>query len=134
MEKSALLVDSSFFIELLQKGLDPGTELLREVELLDLATTGMIRLEVVRGISAPKLRARVEDFMSVMINVPNNNKLWMEATQMAWELGREGWTMPAADILIAAAAFRIDAAVLTLDKHFSAIPGLTVFRSLDELH
>jgi predicted nucleic acid-binding protein len=132
--ESALLVDSSFFIELLQKGLDPGTELLRRVELLDLATCGMIRLEVVRGIAAPKLRARVEDFMSVMVNVPTDNKLWMEATQIAWDLGREGWTMPAADILIAASAFRINAAVLTLDKHFSAIPGLTVYRSLDELH
>lgn len=131
--ESALLVDSSFFIDLLQKGLDPGTELLRRVELLDLATCGMIRLEVVRGISAPKLRARVEDFMSVMVNVPTDNKLWMEATQIAWDFGREGWTMPAADILIAASAFRINAAVLTLDKHFDAIPGLKVYRSLDDL-
>lgn len=131
--ENALVVDSSFFIDLLQKGLDPGTELLRSVELLDLATCGMIRLEVVRGISAPKLRARVEDFMSVMVNVPTDNKLWMEATQIAWDLGREGWTLPAADILIAASAFRINAAVLTLDKHFDAIPGLKVYRSLDEL-
>ncbi len=132
--ESAVLVDSSFFIELLQKGSDPGTELLRRVELLDLATCGMVRVEVVRGISAPKLRTRVEDFMSVMMNVPTDNELWAEATEIAWQLGREGWTMPAADILIAASAFRINAAVLTLDKHFDAIPGLKVYRSLDELH
>ena len=132
--ESAVLVDSSFFITLMREGRDPATELLRNVELLDLATCGMVRLEVARGVIVPKKRSAIEGFMDVMMNVPTDNKLWLEATQLAWELDRDGIILPATDILIAAAARRIGAAVLALDKHFGMIAGLTVFRSLDELH
>ena len=132
--ESAVLVDSSFFITLLREGRDPATELLRNVELLELATCGMVRLEVARGVIAPKKRSAIEGFMDVMMNVPTDNKLWLEATQLAWELDRDGIILPATDILIAAAARRIGAAVLALDKHFGMIAGLTVFRSLEELH
>ncbi len=41
--------------------------------------------------------------------------------------------MPAQDIIIAACAIRADAAVLTYDRHFDAIPGLRVVHSLEEL-
>lgn len=131
--ESAVLVDSSFFIKLLREGRDPATELLRNAQLLELATCGMVRLEVVRGVIAPKKRSALEGFMDVMMNVPTDNKLWIEATQLAWELDREGIVLPATDIIIAAAARRIGAAVLAIDKHFGMISGLTVFRSLDEL-
>ena len=132
--ESAVLVDSSFFIQLLREGRDPATELLRNVELLELATCGMVRLEVARGIIVPKKRSALEGFMDVMMNVPTDNKLWLEATQLAWELDRDGIILPATDILIAAAARRIGAGVLALDKHFGMIAGLKVYRSLDELH
>ena len=131
--ESAVLVDSSFFIKLLREGRDPATELLRNAQLLELATCGIVRLEVVRGVIAPKKRSALEGFMDVMMNVPTDNKLWIEATQLAWELDREGIVLPATDIIIAAAARRIGAAVLANDKHFGMISGLTVFRSLDEL-
>ena len=131
--ESAVLVDSSFFIKLLREGRDPATELLRNVELLELATCGMVRLEVARGIIVPRKRSALEGFMDVMMNVPTDNKLWLEATQLAWELDRDGIILPATDILIAAAARRIGAAVLAQDKHFGMIAGLKVYCSLDEL-
>jgi predicted nucleic acid-binding protein len=59
--------------------------------------------------------------------------MWEEATRLGWQLGREGWNLPAQDIVIAACARRIGAAVLTYDKHFDAIADLRVLRSLDEL-
>ena len=131
--RSAVLVDSSVFIALLQQGLDPGVELLRRCEILDLATCGMVQLEVLRGVAAPRVQARLVQFMSVMLYVPTDNRMWEEATHLARDAAREGWTLPAQDLVIAACARRIGAAVLTYDKHFLAISELQVLRSLEEL-
>lgn len=131
--ESAVLVDSSVFIGLIRANKDPAIELLRRAEMTDLATCGMVQLEVLRGVGAPRLRQRITQFMSVMLNVQTDNQLWEDATQLGWQLGREGWNLPAQDIVIAACARRIDAAVLTYDKHFDAIPKLRVLHSLDEL-
>lgn len=131
--ESAVLVDSNVFIDLLRQRRDPATELLSRSEIDDLATCGMVRLEVVRGLIHPKLRRAVEEFMSVMLNVITDNKLWEEATELAWKLDRQGRTIPTPDLVIAASALRIDAAVLTFDRHFDAVPGLRIYHTLEEL-
>lgn len=130
---SLVLADSSIFITLLKTRRDPVTELTSRIELTDLATCGMVRFEVVRGIALPKARARLESFFDVMQNVITDNKLWEDACELGWQVTRKGNNMPAQDIIIAACALRVDAAVLTHDGHFDHIPGLRVLHSLDEL-
>lgn len=127
------LVDSSVWIGLLREGRDPGQELARRARTFDLATCGMVRLEVLRGIVRPRVIEAVEAFMNVMINIPSDPRIWEQATREAWQLGRKGITLPAQDLVIAACARRIEAAVLTYDHHFHDIPGVTVLSSLDEL-
>jgi predicted nucleic acid-binding protein len=61
-----------------------------------------------------------------MINVPCDNRLWKDATDLAWKLDRQGITIPGPDVVIAASALRLDAAVMTSDAHFSRIDGLRV--------
>ncbi len=131
--ESVVLVDSSVFIGLLRDGRDPARELVGRAATTDLATCGMVRLEVVRGLTGSKQRRAFETFLSVLRNVPTDNRLWEEAAEMAWGLDRRGVTLPAQDLLIACSALRIDAAVLTWDKHFFSIPNLRVFDSLDGL-
>jgi predicted nucleic acid-binding protein len=131
--ESVVLVDSCVFIGLLREGRDPAEELSGRAPRTDLATCGMVRLEVIRGLAVPKLRRAVEGFMDVMRNVPTDNRLWEEAAAQAWELDRQGVILPAQDILIACCARRIDAAVLTWDRHFSRVPNLRVLKSLEEL-
>jgi predicted nucleic acid-binding protein len=131
--ESAVLVDSCVFIGLLREGRDPIAELAERIPLDQLATCGMVRLEVIRGLSQPKARRILEEFMDVMLNVPTDNRLWEQATDLAWKLGRSGVTLPSGDIIIAACAQRLPAAVLTYDKHFLSIPDMKVFRSLEEL-
>ena len=130
----AVLVDSSVYIGLLREGRDPGVELLKRTEVLDLATCGVVQMEVLRGVLSNKARTSLTRFLSVMIQVQTDNRLWEEATQLAWELDRDGATLPATDLVIASCARRINAAVLTFDKHFDSIPGLTVFHSLHDLY
>ncbi len=130
---SLVLVDSCVFITLLRERRDPAVELLQRTSLDDLATCGMVCMEVLRGLKIPKVKTRLTEFFGVLQNVPTDNRIWQEATETAWQLGRMGVTLPAQDILIATCARRIGAAVLTFDHHFEEIPSLRVYRSIDEL-
>lgn len=131
--ESPVLVDSCIFITLLKQGRDPGEELMGSLDLTDLATCGMVRLEVIRGLATPRARQKMDAFFDVMQNVTTDNKLWEDTCELGWHVTRKGNNMPAQDIIIAACALRVGAAVLTHDRHFDHIPGLHVLHSLDDL-
>jgi predicted nucleic acid-binding protein len=125
---SEILVDSNVFIDLLNRRKDPIQTIGKwaEEQWRDLAICGMVRLEVMRGMKMGHNRDRLSQFMNVMVNVPSDNRLWTEATDLAWTLDRKGIVIPGTDAIIAATAMRIGAAVLTSDAHFSRIEGLQV--------
>lgn len=127
-----VLVDSNVYIGLLRRGLDPAEILGAWIGSGDLATCGMVRLEVERGLKIEKIRRRVSALFDVLINVPTTNKIWEAATAEAWTLDRQGITLPAQDILIASCAREIGAAVLTDDKHFEEFHDLPVLKPADE--
>lgn len=131
--ENPVLVDSNIFIALLRLGLKPAVAIGRWAEGRDLATCGMVRVEVIRGILTKRARRETEAFLNVMLNVPMDNRLWEEATELAWQLDRKGIVLPAQDILIAASARRLGADVLTDDAHFRLIPGLRVAGGLDDV-
>lgn len=129
---ATVLVDSNVFISLLRRGLDP-VELLGDwIGSGDLATCGMVRMEVERGLKIDRIRRRIGKFFDVLINVPTTNKIWEQATETAWKLGRSGITLPVQDILIATCAREIGAAVLSDDKHFDEFTGLRIFKPAEE--
>lgn len=130
---AVVLVDSCVWIRLLRAGQDPVRELTTRARESDLATCGMVRLEVLRGITNRRVHDAVRAFFDVMQNSPTDNRIWEDASEAAWQLGRRGLHLPAQDIIIAACAHRIGAAVLTHDSHFFEIPGLTVLTSLDQI-
>jgi len=121
-----VLVDSNVYIDLLRQRLDPALELTSHISQFDLATCGMVRMEVLRRIKAERVRTRMAAFFDVTQNVPADSRLWEEAADLAWTLDRQGRVLPATDILIACCARRIGAVVLTMDAHFYDIPGLRV--------
>lgn len=121
-----ILVDSNVYIDLLRHGMDPPRTLGEWAGSADLVVCGMVRLEVLRGIKALKLRHALCAFMDVLINVPSDERLWTEATDLAWKLDRCGSVIPGPDAVIAAAALRLGAAVLTSDAHFRLVPDLKV--------
>ncbi len=125
-----LLPDSSFYITALREGRDPLRELAHNADDHDTATCGMIMLEVTRGRSDPNVLRRFRDAFAVMVHLTTTNPIWERASQLAWSLDRQGVTLPAQDILIAAHALQADATVLTHDVHFSSIPGLRVVNRL----
>lgn len=68
--------------------------------------------------------------LSVMVYLQATSRVWERATDLAWKLDRRGVTLPSPDLLIAALALEANAAVLTADRHFSEVPGLSVLESL----
>lgn len=127
---SEVLVDSNVYIDLLRSGRDTVATLYDWADMRDhpFAICGMVRLEVLRGIKAPRAWQSISTFMDVMINVPSDNRLWKDATDLAWKLDRQGMTIPGPDLVIAASALRLGAAVMTSDAHFSRIEGLRVIQ------
>ena len=97
-----------------------------------MVTCGMVRLEVLRGLKHPKAFQRISSFLDIMINVRTDAAFWPDATDLAWELDRQGKVIPGTDIIIAVCALRTSAAVMTSDAHFRAIDGLRVISPPEE--
>ena len=123
---SDILVDSNVFIDLLRRGKDPAHHLIEWAANRNLATCGIVRLEVLRGITSPKSHRNNSAFFDVLIQIPTTDQLLHEAADLAWRLDRQGIVIPSSDVVIAACALRIGAAVLTSDLHFSRIACLEV--------
>ena len=124
--ESEILIDSNVFIDLMKRHGDPAPWLYHWAGVRNLAICGMVRVEVLRGVKSPKAYRSLNDFMDVMVNIPSTNRLWDEAADLAWKLDRKGLVIPGTDVVIAASAISIGAAVLTSDVHFSRIEGLRV--------
>lgn len=124
--ESDVLIDSNVFINLMKRRGDPAPWLYRWAGVRDLAICGMVRVEVLRGVKSPKAYQSLTAFMDVMVNVPASNRLWEDAATLAWQLDRRGLVIPGTDVVIAASALAIGAAVMTSDGHFSRIEGLRV--------
>jgi predicted nucleic acid-binding protein len=123
-EELPVMVDSNVFINCLKQGLDPVAQLSERYAVSELVTCGMIKLEVLRGIKNLKIRERLAEFMSIMQYVVADNKIWEEATEIAWRLSRTGSSLAGADAVIAASAVRADAVLLTADRDFEPIESL----------
>jgi predicted nucleic acid-binding protein len=130
MTASPVLVDSCWYIEHLKNRVDPMAELATIAMTRDVATCGIVRCEVGRGLKDPALLRKFDARWDVMLYVPTDNKLWADAEAMLWRLDRQGMNLPLADVVIACCARRIGAVVLTHDQHFDLIPGI---RSTDRI-
>jgi len=132
MAASPVLADSSFYIRLLRQRQDPLRALAVTAATRDLVICGVVRCEVGRALRPEKVRRHFRAFWDVMINVPTDNRLWEQAEQTLWELDRRGIIVPLTDAVIACCANRVGAVVLTLDRHFSMIPGVRTIDRLEE--
>ena len=133
MDGGSVLVDSNVYIGLLRRGFDPAHVLRRWAGYADLATCGMVRLEVERGLRYERVRRHMRAFFDVLVMIPSSNHAWTRATELAWSLDRRGITLPSQDCLIAACAQLAGAAVLSDDGHFESIPGIEFFRPSEQL-
>ena len=119
-----VLVDSSVYIQLIREGKDPVRELAGSFDMTEIAGCSIVRCEVLRGVIRPKAKAYLEAFFDLLIHVPTDQRVWHETEDLAWQLDRKGRVLPLTDLVIAVCALRVEAAVLTHDRHFELIPKL----------
>ena len=101
MPANPVLVDSSHYIRLLREGRDPLAELAVIGAQREVATCGVIRCEVGRGLKAERVLQRFHAAWDVMLYVPTDNRLWADAERLLWELDRKGQPIPLPDAVIA---------------------------------
>lgn len=121
-----LLIDSCIYIEHLRAGRDPAQVFAPQAQSYDIATCGVIRCEVLRGMRTAKARAALAAYFDCLLYVPTPNHVWEAAEELLWQTDRSGFKIPLTDAVIAVCAMKTGGAVLTQDKHFRAIPGLRV--------
>ncbi len=131
MAASPVLADSSYYIRLLRLGQDPLRSLALAAETRDLVICGVVRCEVGRALRQPSVRKRFQDFWDVMIHVPTDNRLWEDVERTLWSLDRQGVVLSLTDVVIACAALRRNAVVLTFDTDFARIPGVRTVNRLE---
>jgi predicted nucleic acid-binding protein len=131
MTPPLVLVDSSYFITLQNRRIDP-LAVLTECDLdYEIAINGVIWGEVLRGRSDPHLRDRYERAFSLARLLHLSASGWQRAARLAWDLDRRGEVLPLTDLIIGVTALEHQAAVLTFDRHFQKIPGLVVLSELE---
>jgi len=128
--KTLVLADSSFCIFAGREFGTPFSYFSRYLTTHEFATCGVVTVEVLRGIAAPKLMDFWKRGFSRLTYLPTEQSTWEIARQVAWRLERAGRRLGTPDIIIAACAIESGAMVLTRDKRFSEIGGLAVISSL----
>lgn len=130
-ENEPIMVDSAIYIERLRAGHDIRQELMPWLASGLLFNCGIIRAEVLRGFKNARLKTEMAAFFNIIPEVPTSAKLWSQIAEMAWTLDRAtGGNRPLTDIVIARCAMQVGAVLISPDKHFRDIPGLSVRQSL----
>jgi predicted nucleic acid-binding protein len=121
-----ILIDSCLYIPLLRRGVDPAQEFALLAKEVDIVTCGVVRCEITRGLKTERARKALCNYLDCLVYVPTMNRVWERTEQILWDTGKKGHTIPFTDALIAACALESGSAVLTKDKHFQCIEGLTI--------
>ncbi len=125
-----ILVDSNFYIDRARQGEYPFAELAQSDPDWEIMTCGMVTVEVLRGIKHPRALERFATAFSVTLFIASTSLVWERAWRLGWDMDRAGKVIPGPDLVIAAHALSVGAAVLTADHHFRQIPGLAVLNRL----
>ena len=128
MPAERFLVDTSVWLEVLPPG--RNAEALRQrIDALlaeDLvATTGMVRLELLGGARSSEEWARLGGLLAALHFLPATDADWDESARLGFELRRQGITVPFTDILIAAISLQAGTTLLHRDRHFDLIAAHT---------
>jgi predicted nucleic acid-binding protein len=125
-----ILIDSSIYINWLRLKQSPALLLHSHARMGDLFICGIVRAEVLRGVTNPLNKEDLTNFFDLLAEIQTTSAVWHRATELAWELDRKGIVLPLPDIVIAACALSADATVISTDTHFIKIPKLKIRREL----
>jgi predicted nucleic acid-binding protein len=120
MPTKLFLVDTSAWLLALRKDFIPELKdridyLLKEDAII---TTGIIRLEILRGAKTEKNFQRLKNRLDALDSIETDDATWQNACELGFKLRRKGVTVPHTDILIAACALKAGSVIVHADTHF----------------
>ena len=120
-ESRPVLVDTSAWIASFRAEGDPQLqEILKQKIAAGLAATApVIILELVQGCRTIKERELLRGQLESLENFHLDAPVWERAYSLAFDLRKEGLTIPTVDVMIIAIALENDCDLLQYDKHFS---------------
>ena len=120
MKDSFVLVDTSAWLLALRKKYLPSVKERIDTLLGEdrVATAGIIKLELLGGAKTESEFYRLKSRLDALFTVETDKSVWERASELAFELRRQGITVPYTDILIASSALKLKAAILHVDYHF----------------
>ena len=85
---------------------------------------GVVMYELLQGVKKPGEELVVLSALRALPHLEMTREFWISAGQLSETLRKSGYMLPLSDIIIATLAMKNNCAVLTVDRHFSAISGL----------
>jgi predicted nucleic acid-binding protein len=92
----------------------------------EVVTCGVVLFELLQGIKSPGEEALVLSAFQAIPQLEMTVAIWIKAGQLSSQLRKQGQTLPLSDIIIATLALEHGCSLLTVDRHFEVVPGLTV--------
>lgn len=126
-EGKKVLADTCVWIEYFRTRSTLSEELKRLIQEGSVVTTGVVILELLHGAEKAKSKDLVKDTLLALPFLDTTRDTWLLAGEIGHTLRRNGITLPATDLLMAAIAKSNGCSVFTTDGHFKKIPNLDLY-------
>jgi hypothetical protein len=130
MPPNRILPDTCAWIDFFRGSLTPLAEVLGDsLTRVEVVTCGVVLYELLQGIKSQREEVMVQNAFQALSHLEMTRELWISAGRLSAQLRSSGHTLPFSDIMIAAIALDSGCAILTVDRHFEVVPGLTIVSS-----
>jgi len=131
MASDRILPDTCAWIDFFKGSRTPLAEaLVRSLAQQEVVTCGIVLCELLQGVKKPGEELLVQNAMQALPHLEMTRELWLSAGRLSSSLRKSGHALPLSDIIIATIAMHHGCAVLTVDRHFAAVPGLVIVDGL----
>jgi len=129
MPPTRILPDTCAWIDFLRGKQTPLSAAVEQALLHGtVLTCGVVVMELLQGVKSRREEELILSAFQALTHLEMTSDLWTNAGRLAARLRSDGNSIPLSDIIIATLALQHNCAVLTIDRHFELIPGLSTSR------
>ncbi len=124
--RQATLVDTSSWIHLFRPQHDPGVRerVTRLIEDWEALWCDIIRIELWNGMAGDREVAIMNRLEELVASLPIDDVVWQTSVDLTKRARDKGLTVPTADLIITACAWRHKAVIDSCDQHFDLLMQL----------
>ena len=125
--RDRVLIDTSVWIAYFQA--NPPAGIADQVDEIlnksDVCVPKIVIAELIQGAHSEKDLKTIREFLDAFTIIAEGDGAWVEAGKLSYALKKKGKTVNLADCYVAVLAKENHCSILTLDKHFKDIKGVT---------